>query len=285
MEKKQNKKLTSRKWTITIYNFDEIIGFHDEHIRYAAYGDEICPRTGREHKQGFLYTWKPVRLTQLKKIFPTSHLEIMIKDFATNEAYCSKMGLVDENGNKIYTEIGNKPMTAEEKGELGADYWIRQVIQAEIDPSMCEPKLQITHYGNLQKIHERAKRKRKLSTLDVLEHEWLVGESGSGKSSTARRENPDAYIKQCNKWWCGYDDQDVVIIDDLDTTHEWMAYSINQWADHYPFPAEIKGSGMTIRPRKFIITSRYMPDQIFKDPSTIQSINRRFKFRHFPENK
>lgn len=275
---KKNKNLTSRKWVLTIYDFNEVEALHDSRVRYAAYGDEICPTTNRPHKQAFLYLHTPARLTQLKKLFPTAHLEIMQGTFSQNEKYCSKMGT------GLYHEIGSKPMTAEEKGELGADFWIRQVIQAEIDPSMCEPKLQITHFGNLQKIHERAKRKRKLPTMDVLEHEWFVGESGSGKSSTARRENPDAYIKQCNKWWCGYDDQDVVIIDDLDTTHEWMAYSINQWADHYPFPAEIKGSGMTIRPRKFIITSRYMPDQIFKDPSTIESINRRFKFRHFNKN-
>jgi len=142
----------------------------------------------------------------------------------------------------------------------------------------------MTCLKNLELVHMKYKRRKVMDTLTELEHEWFIGDSGTGKSSTARRENPGAYIKQCNKWWDGYKCEEVVIIDDLDTNHEYMAYFINQWADHYAFPAEIKGGTLMIRPKKLIITSRYSPDQIFKDVSTISSINRRFKFRHFESN-
>lgn len=41
-------------------------------------------------------------------------------------------------------------------------------------------------------------------TLDVLTNEWIYGPTGTGKSRMARRENPEAFIKNPNKWWDGY---------------------------------------------------------------------------------
>lgn len=271
MYKKMNK--TFRNYCLTIFDFNEVSNLQHESIRYSAYGDEKCPTTGKEHKQAFICFKDACRFSAVKKLFPTSHIETMKGRLEDNEKYCSKEG--------SYHEYGTKPMTRKKQGEEGAQFWKEQRALAEQDPALCDDKWYCNNPKAVEFIHQQAKRRRKLPTLDVLEHEWFIGDSGTGKSSTARKENPDAYIKQCNKWWDGYNDEDVVIIDDLDTTHEYMAYWINQWADHYPFPAEVKGGGCSIRPRKLIITSRYMPDQIFKDNSQIQSITRRFKFRHF----
>lgn len=266
-------KMTTRNWTLTIYDFSELISFHDSRIRYAAYGDEVCPTTKREHKQAFVCFSHAMRFVAVKKLFPTSHIEPMRGRLEDNQKYCSKEGQL--------TEFGSRPMSKSDQGKKGHEYWVEQKRLAEIDIDLVSPSWYCNNPRAVERVHAIARSKRKLPTLDKLEHEWFVGDSGTGKSSTARKENPDAYIKQCNKWWDGYADEEVVIIDDLDPSHEYMGYLLNQWADHYPFPAEVKGGQTKIRPRKLIITSRYTPDQIFKDISMFNSINRRFKFRHF----
>jgi len=264
----------STNYCLTIFNLDLIPQLQHKYIKYSAYSHEICPTTNKPHLQAFVVFKHKLSPKQVLEIFPLQHHAIMRGSFLSNEIYCSK------EGNLI--EYGTKPMSQEDKGLKGKEYWDEQVKLAIQDPKLCDSKLQCTHIRNLQIIHQINK-KRKFPQLDILTNEWFIGDTQTGKSSTARKENPDAYIKQCNKWWNDYDNEEVVIIDDIDLTHEYMAYNINQWADHYEFPAETKGGQMKIRPTKIIITSRYTPDQIFKDVSTIASINRRFTFRHFPQ--
>ena len=82
-----------------------------------------------------------------------------------------------------------------------------------------------------------------IHTADISEY---TGFSGTGKSRTAYAENPDCYIKNSNKWWDGYrDDQDQpsVLIEEWDPSLSMMASFMKKWADHYPFntPATREG--------------------------------------------
>ena len=91
------------------------------------------------------------------------------------------------------------------------------------------------------------------------------------------------YIKSANKWWDGYAGEKEVLLDDLAPKHECLDYHIKIWADHYPFKAETKGGNMDIRPERIHITSQYTPEEIFKDPKTVQAIRRRFRVTHMSE--
>lgn len=50
------------------------------------------------------------------------------------------------------------------------------------------------------------------------------------------------------------------------------------WADRYHCTAEIKGGHVNLRHKRFIVTSNYIPEQIWTDDALIQAIRRRFHF-------
>lgn len=106
---------------------------------------------------------------------------------------------------------------------------------------------------------------------------WLFGESGSGKTRAALAAYPDAYIKPRNNWWDGYQDEEVIIVDDVDKYDVALGGKLKHWADFAPFIAEIKGGSRKIRPRLIIVTSQYVIGDIWKDRETKEALGRRFR--------
>jgi len=118
------------------------------------------------------------------------------------------------------------------------------------------------------------------SALATLDHEWHYGSTGTGKSRHCRTTYPDAYIKMPNKWWDGYQDEKVVLLEDIQPEHACLGYHFKIWADHYPYTAEIKGTAAKIRPQKIVVTSNYHPRDIWADPNILGPIMRRFRMHH-----
>jgi len=142
-----------------------------------------------------------------------------------------------------------------------------------------ESKVFVSHYRTLQAIAKDYQ--PPVEDAEGTTGFWFYGEAGSGKSRTARQQYPGAYIKNCNKWWDGYQGQEAVIIDDVDTTHSCLGHHFKLWADRYAFQAEVKGGSRMIRPKAVVITSQYHPNQIWQDEETLAAINRRFKLVKF----
>lgn len=114
-----------------------------------------------------------------------------------------------------------------------------------------------------------------------MDFHWWYGDSGSGKSLTARRENPDHYLKHPNKWWDGYNGQQCVIIDEWQPSHSMLAHHLKEWCDHHAFCAEVKGGTMCIRPPKVIITSNYSLEECFPNQADLLPLKRRFTVKRF----
>jgi len=109
------------------------------------------------------------------------------------------------------------------------------------------------------------------------------GRTGTGKSKQAwELAGVDAYPKDPRtKFWCGYDGQKHVIIDEfcggIDISH------MLRWLDRYPVIVEIKGSSRCLNATHFWITSNVDPRLWYPEATEEQKLAllRRLEITHF----
>lgn len=242
-----------------------------DHVKYICWGKEVGEE-GTPHLQGYLVFEYANRISACKKILPRAHWEKRLGNHEQAKAYCMKDG--------DFHEFGIEPVSQKRKGELGAE-WYRDQIKKVADKNFedVDPHYLVTNYSGLLKAASLLYPAKLEDTEEKME--WYYGPSGTGKSKKARTENPDAYLKMCNKWWDGYTDQECVLIEDFDRDHKVLAHHLKIWGDRYPFPAEIKGGKIDIRPKKIIVTSNYHPKDIWENEADLEPILRRFKVTNF----
>lgn len=267
-----------RDWCFTINNPTEAdyVWATQPIFKYIIYGNEVGEICGTPHMQGFCTFKNQKTLSAMKLVHATAHWERRKGTSEQAIEYCKK-----ENK---FIETGVPPCSNKEKGERGKEWWMEQVYgvsaQAYHD---VDTECLVTHFSGLHKAAALLYPAKLADT--TTQHLWYYGDSGSGKSRTAREENPGAYLKMCNKWWDGYTNQEVVIIDDLDKNHAVLCHHLKIWGDRYPFPAEVKGAKLDIRPRLVIVTSNHHPDAIFEgekySDADRDAIKRRFKVVKF----
>ena len=81
---------------------------------------------------------------------------------------------------------------------------------------------------------------------------WIYGSPGIGKSYSVRKNFPkNLYLKDNTKWWDGYVDQNVVLVDDFDCRDFY--HNLKIWSDNYIFNAEIKGGTVECKYSFFLL--------------------------------
>lgn len=109
---------------------------------------------------------------------------------------------------------------------------------------------------------------------------WLHGPAGSGKSYAARMIGGQSlYLKSQNKWWDGYQGEETVLIDDLDTMV--LSHYLKIWADRWACTGEIKGATIKLPFKRIIVTSNYsiaelMDKEHINDEALFEALHRRF---------
>lgn len=269
-----------RAYVFTVNNYTEddeltIYGLV-EHAAYLIVGRETAPTTGTPHYQGFVYFRNARSFQGVRELLPEgAHIEPKSRNSTFEQAadYCRKGGDFFENG--------VLPMDQSRKGDAGK---LSSEQRWELAKSGIFESLPPEHYPRYRAIYSEF---RVVGDRDELRNFWICGPSGCGKSRYVRDTygpgtelggDMGFFTKMMNKWWDGYRDEDVVLLDDFDPNHgEYLGYHLKIWTDHYAFNAEIKNGTIKLRPKVFLVTSQYPIHRCFKEPETVDAIERRFE--------
>lgn len=253
--------VTKATRAICFTEFKKLTDFEDvkSQLRYYAYAQETCPKTGKQHYQGFAYSWKPIRFSGWKKMFPTAHLEQMRGNFRENTAYCSKEGNLIEFGEKP-NENGVQSTAIEYKRRLDEGQTTMEVAE---DPDMFGQYLH--SHKALEKYENHIRWKKARFDLDPPEVYIRWGESGSGKTyGVYQQYGCDRIVKMFSKegrWFDNCNRGDVILFDDVGPGAvpkiEWLL----ELTDRYPMQVEVKGGTTLWKPKVIVLTSNIPWDQ------------------------
>lgn len=252
----------SRGWCWTINNptFGDSLDLESlkHNCIYYVFGREIG-ESGTPHLQGYCYFKNHVTMSRIKGLLRRAHVEPQRGTCNQAIVYCKKDG--------DFVEWGDAPEHG--GGTTQRDRWRRLI---ELSESGDLDSIKDEFPSEYFRYHERIRglrRRERVVLQGPLQHEWWYGDTGTGKSSTLWRMHPGHFAKELNKWWDGYQDEDVVAIEEWAPKNECTASFLKVWADRYPFPAQIKGGCLkNIRPQKIIVLSNYTIDQCFQIQKT-----------------
>lgn len=270
----------ARGWCFTLNNYteDDLQALRDYDIGdgYMIVGKEKGAN-GTPHLQGYMHFVNKKSFRQVKAILPEAHWEIAKGSVKQNFDYCSKDG--------DFEQFGRRPRMPEEKIKEAQDKKKEDIKRkwelVELGAFKDLPPENLAKYE-----YAHQKMKRKPANLTTLNNLWIYGPSGCGKSRLVRDFFPSIFNKKLDKWWCGYNNEEIVLLEDMDPKNCLsMDRDLKIICDHYPFNAEVKGGNLFIRPKAVIVTSQYSMLSCLKDADAEAraAIMRRFKQIHYPD--
>lgn len=226
--------------------------YQKNQIQFLIGQQEVCPKTGRKHFQGYLELSRAAGLNSVKKILgsPSAHLERRAGSQQCAINYVQKEdSRIDGTsyilGNKKEQGKRNDIAAALEKLKVG----VKIVDIIEEMPSM----LRLDRH--LERQQQRMIQPRDFQT----NVEVLIGEPGSGKTRYVHDNHKDVYVvpeaSSGTQYFDGYIGQETVLIDDFNGNIRYNL--LLQLLDRYPMRVNTKGGYCQWRPKTVYITSNY----------------------------
>lgn len=169
------------------------------------------------------------------KAFPKSHFVPVTTDRGADK-YCMKdKGRIDGPW-----EFGTKPLRRDCK--IDYDHQFELCLKGEW--MKMDKKYLADKYHNLRRIHADLGPQVDPKRTEPRKAFWYWGAPGTGKTRKAHTDHPEHFQKLATKWWCNYQGQKAVVLDDLGRdTAKCLASHLKLWADPwYNHAGEIKGS-------------------------------------------
>ena len=224
-------------------------------IKYAVIGDEICPKTGTPHLQGYVEFTNPRTMSGVIKLFKkTAHVEQRYASPQEAADYCKKGGK--------FVEYGELPEQGKRNDLVGIKNRINEGVK--VDDIIQENPMAYHQYGRtLNRLEDL--RLRNLYRTWMTTGVWYWGTTGVGKSHLAFEGfTPETHYVYPNDggWWDGYSGQEIVIFNDYrgELTYSYLLQLLDKW------PVTVKRRGREPVPflaKKVIFTSSMAPEEVY----------------------
>lgn len=274
-----------RYWLLTIKESSWVPNLPNG-VDYCKGQLEEGGQQGYRHWQLIAYFKTPVRFTTVKKAF-------------TSDTHCepSYSSAVEGYVWKDETRIGEQFEFGAKAGKRNAkDAWVevRDILKETGDVRKVieeYPDIGMRYVTPLQKVAQLfATPPVNLSAPCGI---WIHGPPGVGKSRWVREMYGDSlFSKDATPWWCNYNKEHTVLMDDLDDAalknKDWPTsmHDIKIWADEYVFEGRIKGIGtVKLRPQRFVVTSNYSIEELFHHSTLCEAVTRRFYVIYIPTKR
>ena len=271
----QHEQRRFRCWVFTLNNYSdsEYSALCDgEHIvnagcTFACFAKQMGS-SGTPHIQGYIEFASLKSRSQLATIIPRAWLEQ--RKGSTQDA----INYIEQSDTNVTPPVsygtqlvgrGKRTDLAKLTEFIHSNKPTIQEIATEFPEKIIQFHKGISFYLNLQYGSRRDK-----PTVS-----WFHGPTGTGKSKKCFESAGTQYWKNpANKWWDGYTQQQIVILDDVrgDTMkfNEWL-----RLLDRYPLQVETKGGSIEFNSPEIIITCHCHPERLFREREDMQQLLRR----------
>lgn len=234
----------SRAWLFTLNNPANNELALPESARYLVYQLE-SGESGTPHLQGYILYSNAVRLASVRTFLPRAHWEKRRGNHKQAKDYCTK----EETRVEGPWELGEEPRQGK-RNDL-------EEIKEKINNGVSEREIADTHFSSWIRYHRgfREYRNIRFEHTDTMPSVTVIlGPTGTGKSHFARESaGPSAFWKPRGPWWCGYERETSVVIDEF---YGWLPWdSLLRICDRYPLRVECKGGSISWNGKDIYITS------------------------------
>lgn len=222
-------------------------------LAYCCWGEEIAPKTGKKHYQGWLQLKKKLTLGQLKKQLkmPDLHLEACKGNEEQNNKYCKKEGKYWTLGK--FTKQGQRTDLEKLYKEIKNGKTVEEIMDTDFG-TYCRYRR-----GILDAVELCQKRVR--SQFRQVEVDYAFGPTESGKTRWGMSHN-DVFKIQGSEmnWFDGYNGEKTLVIDEY--ANDLKITKLLGILDGYQLRLPVKGGFTWANWDHVIITSNIEPQML-----------------------
>lgn len=238
----------------------------DERCLYIIAGEEICPKSGKLHYQGYAEFANQITMLKLKKLWGNNvsfHARMGTQEQAIN--YCQKDGKYEEFGKK------------KEQGARTDLMMVRELMDDGLsNQEIIEEATSWQSVNGVERLRQmRIKPRDPNFKPEVF---WFWGETGTGKTRKAKEIFNDDYddVEYVNNFMIGYSGNDNVLLDDFRGGVPFN--KLLKMLDYGKCIMNVKNGSVQFSAKRIIITAPFRPEKIYKNiGENIQQLLRRIE--------